>query len=97
MSKHTLLITLLATLSAGCASTPIITTLPPALCKPATDLPAHKNITKLPEVETPNDQFYSLFLQERAQHAKDAQDYNSLYATCVDPSQKATALNVFAN
>lgn len=57
--------------------------LPPQPCKPAADLPAEKSVAKLPEVDTPNDAFYGLFVVERASHKKDDQDYNSLYAQCV--------------
>jgi hypothetical protein len=59
--------------------------LPPQPCKPAVDLPVHKQVAPLPEVDTSNDAFFNLFLHERATHAKDDQDYNSLYDTCVGP------------
>ena len=60
--------------------------LPPQPCMPSADLPATKHVAMLPEVDTSNDKFFDLFLHERATHAKDDQDYNSLYATCVGGS-----------
>jgi len=73
------------TMLTACASTPDIPLpLPPQLCKPASDLVAPKHLKRVPEVATENDQFYSLFLMERADHATDIKDFNSLLRTCVD-------------
>lgn len=77
----TAMIVLLALLLTGCHT--ITSFLPPQPCKPAVDLPAEKHLAKLPEVDTPNDVFYGLLLTERSVHAKDDQDYNSLYSSCV--------------
>lgn len=69
-------------LLSGCGTTGTVV-LPPQLCIPATDLPETKAVKVLPEVETDNSAFYELFLTERADHAKDVQDYNSLWTQCV--------------
>ena len=73
---------------AGCASTPAV---PAAVvvegngkCHPASDLPAHKTMKKVPEADTTLDALFALLLGERKDHAKDVQDYNSLYDTCVN-------------
>lgn len=72
----------------GCATVP-----PPAPpivvagnghCHPASDLPAHKTLQALPEVETFMDDLFGLFLKDRKAHADDIADYNSLYETCVN-------------
>jgi hypothetical protein len=70
---------------AGCGTLRdlVLPPLPPQACKPAADLPPVKTITPFPEREVPNEEFYVLALQERKDHAKDVQDYNSLYKTCV--------------
>lgn len=67
----------------GCQT--ITSFLPPQPCKPAADLPAEKHLARVPEVETSNQAFFDLLLQERKTHAQDDQDYNSLYAQCVAP------------
>lgn len=69
----------------GACGTTQTVALPPSFCKPATDLVAPKHLKRVPEVATPNDTFYSQFLMERADHAKDINDYNGLLRTCVDP------------
>lgn len=71
----------LALLLGGCQT--LTSFLPPQPCKPAVDLPAEKHLAKVPEVDTANDAFYTLFLYERKEHAVDDQDYNSLYSQCV--------------
>ncbi|MBI1313676.1 hypothetical protein GC176_20480 [bacterium] len=78
---------------AGCATTP-----PPVPvvvtgnghCQPAADLPAHKTMKKVPEVETFMENLYAMFLGERKDHAKDIADYNSLYDTCVGGKASST-------
>jgi len=60
-------------------------TVGPSLCKPANDLGV-KHLKRVPEVATANDEFYSLYLMERAAHATDITDFNSLYRTCVNPT-----------
>lgn len=73
----------LATLLAlgGCQT--ITSFLPPQPCIVSPDLPAVKHVDLLPVVETGNQTLYSQFLAERKVHAKDDDDYNSLYKTCV--------------
>ena len=78
-------ISILAASLCGCAglSRLVLPPLEPELCKPSSDLPVKKSVPLLPERLTANDEFYILFLQGRKAHAKDAQDYNSLYGQCV--------------
>lgn len=52
-------------------------------CHPASDLPSHLTMQKVPEVDTGATQLYDLLLDERASHAKDQQRYNSLFGACV--------------
>jgi hypothetical protein len=75
------IVLVLALLLGGCQT--VTSFLPPQRCKPAVDLPAEKHLAKVPEVETGNQAFYDLLLQERRVHAQDDQDYNSLYSQCV--------------
>ena len=69
---------LLSLLLMGCASTP-----PPVIvvssCNPPNDLPRHVEIVPLPEEQTFLDRLFVLFVQDRADHAKLANQYNSLY------------------
>lgn len=74
------------TILPGCGTVERIIQLPPALCKPASDLTSPKYLTKLPEREVTNDELYGLFVEERADHAGDVRDFNSLLRTCVDPT-----------
>ena len=67
---------------AACASTPALIT-GNGTCQPSQDLPAEKVIQKLPEQATLFEEFYHLFARERKDHAKDVEDYNSLYSQCV--------------
>ena len=53
-------------------------------CHPASDLPPHKTMKKVPEKATGLSALFDLFTTERHDHAKDVQDYNSLYDTCVN-------------
>jgi hypothetical protein len=52
-------------------------------CHPASDLPAHMTMQKVPEADTGATQLYELLLDERASHHKDQNRYNSLYGACV--------------
>jgi len=80
------ILALSVTMLAACQTARTVTvSLPPQLCKPASDL-GIKHLKRVPEVATGNDQFYSLFLMERADHATDIRDFNSLFRTCVDPT-----------
>lgn len=66
----------------GCASHPI-PVVTNTKCHPAQDLLPTKSVILHPEVATANDIAFGLWLEDRAAWAKDVQDYNSLYATCV--------------
>lgn len=75
---------LTALLCAGCATAPVpVVVSGNGKCHPAQDLPAHKTIKPVPEVDTFMEDLYGLFALERSDHAKDISDYNSLWATCV--------------
>lgn len=63
----------------GCATAPVIV----RGCLPPSDLPAKKVMQPLPEVDTSLPDFFALFAEERARHAADQRDYNSLYEQCV--------------
>lgn len=67
----------------GCAllhPLPVVTI---SKCHPAQDLIPTKQVSQHPEVATANDVAFGLWLEDRAAWAKDVQDYNSLYSTCV--------------
>lgn len=55
-------------------------------CHPSSDLPAHKSLKPVPEIDQQLGDFFSLFSDERRQHAADDRDYNSLHDQCVDPA-----------
>lgn len=69
-------------LSVGGCATPAITT----HCTPSSDLPARKEMKKVPETATGIEHLYDLLVDERRDHAADIRDYNSLYSQCVSPS-----------
>lgn len=71
----------LAAIIGGCQT--ITHFLPPQPCIVSADLPTEKHVAPLPEVETGNQTLYGQFLAERKVHAKDDEDYTSLYKTCV--------------
>jgi hypothetical protein len=52
-------------------------------CHPSQDLPAHKAVKLLPELDTRMDDLFGFLAAERKDHAADDRDYNSLYAQCV--------------
>lgn len=69
----------------ACATTP-----PPAMqitgnggCHPSQALPSHKDVPKLPEIDTAFQAFFNLFVDERKQHGQDVRDYNTLWDECV--------------
>lgn len=70
---------------AGCATAPpdTIVVSGNGHCKPAQDLPSHKKVLPVPEVDTAAEDVWVLLATERKQHAADDRDYNSLYDTCV--------------
>lgn len=70
----------------GACGTTQVVALDPQLCKPSADLAQVKHLKRVPEMATANDEFYSLFLMERSDHAKDVSDFNGLLRTCVDPT-----------
>lgn len=53
-------------------------------CHPSADLPAHKELKKVPVIDTAIDTLFDLLGMERKDHAADDRDYNSLYDQCVD-------------
>lgn len=82
-------LSIFAAVLGGCASTP--DPLPAAVlvegngnCRPPSDLPPKKTMKKVPAVEATIQKLYDLLLGERKDHAKDVQDYNSLYEICVN-------------
>lgn len=75
----------LAVVLTGCA-TPAVPTSGNHQCHPSADLPAHKTMKKLPETDQQFADLFSLFAEERRQHAQDDRDYNSLHDQCVDPT-----------
>ena len=79
---------LIAVVVATSACSTIQSFLPPQPCIVSSDLPVSKSVKPVPEVATTNDEFYLLFAHERAEHAKDDQDYNSLYSQCVGVTAK---------
>lgn len=81
--KIVAIILLLIILVAGCAHAPQVPLTANGTCHPAQDLPAKKTMKKVPEQPTLFEDLYALFLAERADHAKDVADYNSLSTECV--------------
>lgn len=79
-------VSLICAVLGGCAGTTPPVAVPVVgnnTCIPASDLPDHKVMKKVPEVPTDQTGLFNLLLDERASHAKDDQDYNSLYKACV--------------
>lgn len=81
--KMVAVVLLIIILVAGCASAPQVPLTANGTCHPSQDLPVHKVIKKVPEQPTLFEDLYNLFLAERADHAKDVADYNSLSNECV--------------
>jgi hypothetical protein len=85
VQKWVIFAALVVGLLCGCAPTPPVEV--PVVgnntCIPASDLPDHKAMKKVPEVDTGATGLYDLLLDERSSHAKDIQDYNSLHKACV--------------
>jgi hypothetical protein len=83
--KALIFVSLICGVLAGCADKPAIEV--PVVgnntCIPASDLPDHKVMKKVPSAPANATELYNLLLDERASHAKDDQDYNSLYKACV--------------
>lgn len=61
-------------------------------CTPSADLPSHKTMKKVSVIDTFMDELGELLFNERADHAKDISDYNSLYKTCVAVDQAVTKI-----
>lgn len=57
-------------------------------CSPPPDLPAEKHMALLPEDPVLFEDFYRMFAEERARHAQDIEEYNSLYALCVTRTER---------
>lgn len=68
----------------GCESVPVTALVSGnGSCHPSQDLPATKELKKIPEQDTLFEDFYGLMALERERHAADVRDYNSLYRQCV--------------
>lgn len=86
VQKWVIFAALVAGLLAGCAGvTPPVQV--PVVgnheCIPASDLPAHMVMKKVPTTEAGVNELYNMLLDERASHAKDQESYNSLHGACV--------------
>jgi hypothetical protein len=79
-------------LLAGCADNPDpLVVSGNGKCHPSADLPAHKELSKVPVADTAIDTLFDLLGMERKDHAADDRDYNSLYDQCVDKGVPGTA------
>lgn len=81
--KLSILGLIMALALAGCATSPPQLVSGNGSCHPSVDLPAHKTMKKVPEQDVLLEDLWALLLGERKDHAKDIDDYNSLYSECV--------------